>query len=993
MKKITCLTLLIITCFNLLTAQTALDFEQGVSPQEVVIPTITCPSEFTFEAWVNNRGSSGFTTILEFGNDAPYFGLSSNRLTLYNNVVNSTEEIPLNEWVHVAVSYSAINTEAKLYVNGVLEDTNSNASLNITGVGAGIGYNTGDNSFNGAIDDVRIWNVVRTEAEISGSINTCFTGTETGLYAFYNFNERTGTVLNDLTSNNFNGTLMNMDPATDWVVHDFCNSEENVLIPDTAFKSVLLQNASINTDSNNEISYNEAINYTGSLFLRHKSISDLTGIEAFTNITSIDCIGNNLSTVNLFRNTKLTSLLISSNNLVTLNLSANTNLITLDCSHNKLTNLNISGLNQLTDLNCGNNALEAIDVSTNTALINFSCLDNVLINLDISNSTSLVNFDCRNNALTVLNAANGNNENMTTFRTENNNLDCIQVDDKNYSDVNWSNFKDSTTSYSENCSGCIVDIPDANFKTSLLNDHSIDTNNDGAISCDEANDYTRTINVDNKDISSLTGIEAFVNISNLSCNTNNLITLDLSNNIKLQTIYCDFNELTQLNVSSLDKLTRLNCIFNKLETIDLSTNIVLDRIECYNNALTSLDFTANTVLQQVYCFRNRLINLDISNNASMIQLQCHFNNLTSLNVANGNNTNLFVFATSNPDLECVQVDNKNYSDINWSSGIDSTAFYSENCEVGCIATITDNNFKNSLLNDHIIDTNNDGIISCDEAAAYTGGINVDNKAIESLSGISSFTKITSLSCNDNNLSALDVSLNTALTYLSFNNNSIGNIDLFANGLLKELYCNNNLLPSIHLLRQSALKTLSCDNNNLTSISSLFATTALTTLSCSSNKIEDLDVSNNIILTQLNCASNNLTSLNLANGNNINFSLSSDFKNNPSLTCIEVDDFSFSNTNWDALKDVGTNYSKDCSTLSINESFAKTISIYPNPTKTNITINLIDTIEQVEVMTLLGEKVYTSTTKTINVSHLSSGVYLLKIITQEGKVAVKKIVKK
>jgi hypothetical protein len=232
MKQIYILAIISLLNLNSLIAQTALDFDSSSGDQQVEILGITCPDEFTFEAWINHRGQADiFPTILEFGNDIPFFGLENDFLTLYD-IIFSTSTIPLNEWVHVAVTFSTVNSEANLYINGVLDATETGVTLDISGAGAGIGYNGSDGAFNGSIDDLRIWNVVRSENEIFTNINICLNGSEIGLYAFYNFNEGSGTVVNDLTNNNFNGTLLNMDSATDWIAYNDCSAlsiEENAL--------------------------------------------------------------------------------------------------------------------------------------------------------------------------------------------------------------------------------------------------------------------------------------------------------------------------------------------------------------------------------------------------------------------------------------------------------------------------------------------------------------------------------------------------------------------------------------------------------------------------------------------------------------------------------------------------------------------------------------------------------------------------------------------
>ena len=120
---------------------------------------------------------------------------------------------------------------------------------------------------------------------------------------------------------------------------------QNVNIPDANFKAALVANSSINTNADGEIQVSEATAYTGSMTINGLSISDLTGIEKFTGITSIDASVNSLSNINLFYNTQLTSVNVSSNTLTCLDLSHNPNVTTLDCGSNNLTALNLKNGN------------------------------------------------------------------------------------------------------------------------------------------------------------------------------------------------------------------------------------------------------------------------------------------------------------------------------------------------------------------------------------------------------------------------------------------------------------------------------------------------------------------------------------------------------------------------------------------------------------------------------------------------------------------------
>ena len=172
----------------------------------------------------------------------------------------------------------------------------------------------------------------------------------------------------------------------------------------------------------------------------------------------------------------------------------------------------------------------------------------------------------------------------------------------------------------------IVNIPDAIFKNYLLNNANINTNSDNEIQVSEAAAFSGTMYVSNLNISDLTGIEAFIALTTLSC---------------------------------------------------------------YYNPLTSLDVSANTALTFLNCSYNYLLSLDVSTNTALTELDCRSNNLTNLDLQNGNNMNLIQFnAVSNPALNCIEVDNVAWSTSHWTN-IDNTASFSENCS-SSIADFTNN---------------------------------------------------------------------------------------------------------------------------------------------------------------------------------------------------------------------------------------------------------------------------------------------------------------
>ena len=209
--------------------------------------------------------------------------------------------------------------------------------------------------------------------------------------------------------------------------------------------------------------------------------------------------------------------------------------------------------------------------------------------------------------------------------------------------------------------------------------------------------------------------------------------------------------------------------------------------------------------------------------------------------------------------------------------------------------IPDANFKACLVSFPLINTNGDTEIQVSEAATYSGLIPCHMQNISDLTGIEAFTAITELWCHNNQLTNIDLSQNTALTNLVCDSNQLTSLDVSQNTALTDLQCQDNQLSSLNLSGATALTTLRCWNNQLTTLD-VSNNTALTTLYCHNNNLTSLDVSNNTALTTLHCKNNNLTSLDVRNGNNTNIIF---FKceSNPNLYCINVDDPTWSTSNW------------------------------------------------------------------------------------------------
>jgi hypothetical protein len=150
------------------------------------------------------------------------------------------------------------------------------------------------------------------------------------------------------------------------------------------------------------------------------------------------------------------------------------------------------------------------------------------------------------------------------------------------------------------------------------------------------------------------------------------------------------------------------------------------------------------------------------------------------------------------------------------------------------------------------------------------------------------------------------------------------------------------------------------------------------------------------LTSLNCSNNQLESLNLKSGNNTILT-SFNATSNSNLTCAEVDDVAWSDSNW-ANKDSQTEFKTDCATvLGLDDAIVdEPLAFYPNPVSDFIYLKSDDVIEKSTLFNLYGQKVEVFNKESIvdnsiNVSNYSNGIYFLNVEIN-SKVQVIKFVK-
>ncbi|MDC1025157.1 hypothetical protein OAR04_04455 [Flavobacteriales bacterium] len=223
---------------------------------------------------------------------------------------------------------------------------------------------------------------------------------------------------------------------------------QNVNIPDVNFKAYLVGNSLINTNGDTEIQVSEATAFNGGIICNSLNIFDLTGIEAFTALTLLDCYDNQLTSLDVTANTALNFFICGENQLTSLDVTANTALIFFNCPYNQLTSLDVSQNTILIHLDCIGNELTSLDVNGVDSLNFLFCADNLLECLDVSQNVFLETLECENNVLERLNTKNGNWTNLDV-EAEVNSLTCVEVDNIGYAASNWS--FDTFTTLSTNC--------------------------------------------------------------------------------------------------------------------------------------------------------------------------------------------------------------------------------------------------------------------------------------------------------------------------------------------------------------------------------------------------------------------------------------------------------------------------------------------------------------------------------------------------------------
>ncbi|MCT4586402.1 MAG: T9SS type A sorting domain-containing protein [Carboxylicivirga sp.] len=419
--------------------------------------------------------------------------------------------------------------------------------------------------------------------------------------------------------------------------------------------------------------------------------------------------------------------------------------------------------------------------------------------------------------------------------------------------------------------GQYTSIPDTNFEQALIElGFDSDGTINGKISDSDLIKITY-LNVSNKNINDLSGIENFTKLDSLICDNNNLTILNIPQNSTIQYLSCAKNKLTELSIEGLDYLSWVDVHENLLSNLLIGKHIgfTYDYISCWGNSLENL-YIPNEILY-LDCHDNSIAYFELGEQMFLQELNCSKNNITSLDLSNCRDLKKLICSYNDfRNLNLSSVNAIEYIDC-YQCGISNLSLYNAgtlwqlkylNCGYNMISNLDLSNAKRlETLYCHINHLD----------------------AID----LSQNRNLVTLSVWGNNLTSIDVSSNSNLTALSCRDNEIAELDVSQNLQLTTLYCSNNNLASLDLINNNNLQTLVCDNNQLTAI----------------------DLSKNEKLSHLTCSSNKLQNLSIKNGNNYNITNFNSL-DNTDLYCIEVDDSDWANGNL-PNKDEHATFSAEC----------------------------------------------------------------------------------
>ena len=546
------------------------------------------------------------------------------------------------------------------------------------------------------------------------------------------------------------------------VNEDYAAVVNNYFFPDTNFRNYL-------KNSFGTFVSKSQMNNTTTLNLANKSIADLTGIQFFTELKELYLYNNQLTQLDLSKNTKLTRLECPYNRLTTLDVSLNTQLIGVICDDNQLTSLKVPH-NNLQWLSCNNNQLGwCLTNNTHTKLKELYCAYNTgmtSLGAFLNDLPELEKFDCSGTSIL-------DNVNLSMLKKLKE-LTCENMPNL------WALQCSNNALTKLSVSGC------SNLRYLTCNDNK------------------------------LTYLDVYgcTTLSDLHCENNLLASIAyLSSCQLLKSLYISSNKLTSLDVSGLEKLTELYCNNNQLTSLAGLTNRgYLQKVDCSGNQLTSLSM-GNNDLRELKCNNNRLSTLTLSNHMLLSTLDCSYNpTLTSLDLSTGLST-LSEVNCSHCDLRSINWKNLKFTTIDCSYNSNLTSLNNSRDANVTARPLSSLNVKGCTKLENLFVDNNQlttiDLSSCSNLKRLDCGSNkLTYINVDACTGLYEFR------CYDNLLTTLNVNNNRNLWLLDCCYNDLSSLNVKNFTSLQYLYCYDNQLTSLDLRGCNTLGRLSCRDNQI-----------------------------------------------------------------------------------------------------------------------------------------------------------------------------------
>lgn len=585
-------------------------------------------------------------------------------------------------------------------------------------------------------------------------------------------------------------SLVNL--ADESIAQTFCITQdadvsalaETISFVDPAFEKIAVTLCDL--DGDGKVSRAEALNLE-TLDITNKSITDLSGIEWFTNLRILNCSGNS--------------------SLNALDVSNNIALEELNCRNCKITNLDVSKNVALKILNCYGCNMKKLDVSNNPLLTSLSCGYNSITSLDLSHNPEITEFFCE--------GYSGTWSETSTDRIRVLNLKgCTKL-------RKLSCYYQLLASL--NLSDC-VSLTELDLSKNVL--LGLDLSRNIKLSkLDCANNRIPSLNLSHNTL-----------LTTCDISYNPLSTINVGgvlSSLEFKTGEWTYKESTTLDIIAT-KLESASISSSQLTRIKFSNSTTLKSVSLEVSSLSELDLSPLPNLRSIYISGGKLQTLDLRNNRQLNSLRCSGGQLREVNLPNSESLTTVSFNSCShipsidfsvaPNLQKLDIVSCNaWNTLDLSNNLSLKGIILQGCSSLNYIDLGDNPYLKELNSIQVGG-------SCDIRGSKVEKIIISNDPYKTNLIVKHLPSLTSLTVGPCNMKTLDLSGNPHLKNLSLNG-TVETLDLTSNPELESIKCSSLNMTSINVTKCPLLKTMNCSYNFLETLD-ISGNPLLTTLNCS-----------------------------------------------------------------------------------------------------------------------------------------------------------------